>query len=73
MGCYTHVHAATIQTSHDMPAGLASLTQFLCCVSHNSVMEMGRVLSSTHAISMTSVQRVLDQPVCSILVYYSQA
>jgi len=26
-----------------------------------------------HAISMTSVQRVLEQPVCSMLVYYSQA
>ena len=58
------------QTGHDMPAGLASLTQFLCCASHNSAMEMPRVLSSAHAISMTSVQRVLDQPVCSMLVYY---
>jgi len=25
-----------IKTGHDMPAGLASLTQFLCCASHNS-------------------------------------
>jgi len=25
------MHAATIQTGDDMPAGLASLTQFLCC------------------------------------------
>ena len=55
------------QTGHDMPPGLASLTQFLCCASHNSAMEMPRVLSSAHAISMTSVQRVLDQPVCSML------
>jgi len=31
------------------------------------------VLSSVHAISITSVQRVLDQRVCSMLVYYSQA
>ena len=69
----THVHAATIQTGHDMPAGLARLTQFLCCASHNSAMEMARVLSSAYAISMTSVQCVLDQPVCSMLVYYSQA
>ena len=60
-------------TGHDMPAGLASLTQFLCCASHNSAMEMPRVLSFAHAISMTSVQRVLDQPVCNMLVYYSQA
>jgi len=36
-------------------------------------MEMARVLSSVHDISMTSVQRVLDHPVCSMLVYYSQA
>jgi len=41
--------------------------------SHNSAMEMARVLSSVHAISITSVQRVLDQRVCSMLVYYSQA
>ena len=41
---------------------------------HNSGIEMARVLSSDHAISMTSVQRVLDQPVSSKLVYYySQA
>jgi len=33
------------QTGHDMPAGLASLTQFLCCASYNSAMEMPRVLS----------------------------
>jgi len=26
MVCKTHVHAATIQTGHDMPAGIASLT-----------------------------------------------
>jgi len=32
-------------TGHDMPAGLASLTQFLCCASYNSAMEMPRVLS----------------------------
>ena len=51
----------------------SSLTQFLCCASHNSAMEMPRVLSSAHAISMTSVQCVLDQPVCSMLVYYSEA
>jgi len=38
--------------------------------SHNSAMEMARVLS---AISITSVRRVLDQRVCSMLVYYSQA
>jgi len=67
------VHAATTQTGHDMPARLASLTQFLCCASHNSAMEMARVLSSAQTISMTSVQRVLNQPVCSMLVYYSQA
>jgi len=61
------------QTGHDMPAGIASLTQFLCCASHNSAMEIPRVLSSAHAISVTSVQSVLDLPVCSMLVYYSQA
>jgi len=27
----SRVHAATIQTGADVPAGLASLTQFLCC------------------------------------------
>ena len=27
----SRVHAATIQTGHDMPVGPASLTQFLCC------------------------------------------
>jgi len=41
--------------------------------SHNSAMEMARVLSSVHAISITSVQRVLDQRVWSMLVHYSQA
>jgi len=41
--------------------------------SRNSAMEMARVLSSVHAISMTSVHRVPEQPVCSTLVYYSQA
>ena len=64
----------------DITAWQSVDTVCLCCLthgvcvshrtppsSHNSAMEMARVLSSVHAISMTSVQRVLDQPVCSML------
>ena len=31
MVCQISVYAATIQTGHDMPVELASMTQFLCC------------------------------------------
>ena len=83
-----NIHGLTYPVARaiDITAWQSVDTVCLCCLthgvcvshwtppsSHNSAMEMARVLSSVHAISMTSVQRVLDQPVCSMLVYYSQA
>ena len=82
----THGLTYPVARAIDITAWQSVDTICLCCPTHgvcvshwtppsphNSAMEMARVLSSVHAISMTSVQRVLDQPVCSMLVYYSQA
>ena len=82
----THGPTYPVATAIDITAWQSVDTVCLCCLthgvyvshctppsSHNRAIEMARVLSSVHAISMTSVQRVLDQPVSSVLVYYSQA
>jgi len=82
----THGLTYSVARAIDITAWQSVDTVCLCCLthcvcvrhwippsSHNSAMEVARVLSSVHAISMTSVQHVLDQPVSSMLVYYSQA
>ena len=82
----THGPTYPVARAIDITAWQSVDTVCLCCLthcvcvchwippsSHNSAMEVARVLSSVHAISMTSVQHVLDQPVSSMLVYYSQA
>ena len=80
----THGLTYPVPTVIDITAWQSVNTVCLCCLthgvcvshwtppsSHNSAMEMARVLSSVHAISMTSVHNVLNQPVCSMLVHYS--
>ena len=52
--CSTCVHAATIQTGHDMPAGLASMTQILCCAYHILITVMCMLL--LHVLHMHSLR-----------------